>query len=182
MINRKDKKLIEKFVPNYRTNVVEVQNIKNFSKFKSDLQPVLNMLKYRKDKVKLHSYIDEHREYFSHLNKETMAALGILLNAKDKFNEIIRNSVEEEIDMCKAIDDIYKDGVNEGISEGIDIERSQGTIRLVIKKVQKGKDIVTIADELETEVENIKDIYDVVCECGAECDVETVYGKMIALK
>ena len=120
------KNIIKKFIPNYKLNIVETTNIKDFSKFKSDLQIVLNMLNYRKDRVKLREYMEKNKKYFYHINREGLAALGLLLNARKKIDEMLK-SKEEEFNMCKALDDIYNDGLEKGISQG----RKDGIVVLI---------------------------------------------------
>ena len=59
----------------------------------SDLQQIFGMLKYRNEKEKLQSYM-----------------LKSIRNSKGK---------EERIDMCKALEDLYHDGLEKGKKEGI---------------------------------------------------------------
>jgi len=54
-----------------------------------DLQIVLNMLNYKKDKKSFKKYIDDNRDYFSKVTKETIVVLGLLLNAKNLFSDIL---------------------------------------------------------------------------------------------
>ncbi|HIS07515.1 MAG TPA: hypothetical protein IAC99_07595 [Candidatus Choladocola avistercoris] len=51
--------------------------------------------------------------------------------------------MDGEMDMCKALEDIYEDGKIEKLKE------------LISKKLQKGKSLETIAEELEESVETI---------------------------
>ena len=59
----------------------------------SDLQQIFGMLKYRNEKEKLQSYMPKS-----------------IRNSKGK---------EERIDMCKALEDLYHDGLEKGKKEGI---------------------------------------------------------------
>ena len=51
-------------------------------------------------------------------------------------------------------------------------------ISLVMKKLQKGKDVKQIADELEETVERIGEIIDAVEACDADADAHAVYEQM----
>lgn len=53
---------------------------------------------------------------------------------------------EGEVDMCKALEDIYEDGKAEGLKVLKEI---------ISRKLQKGKSLETIAEELEESVETI---------------------------
>ena len=71
----KDKQLIhilQKYVSNYRMNLIEVNNDEDVTKFKSDLQIIFSMLKYRKDKRKLLEYTKEHKEGLDELDYESL--------------------------------------------------------------------------------------------------------------
>lgn len=90
----------------------------------SDLQVVLGMLKYRKEKEKLLEYTNAHKDYFKHLDNDTYVAVCALLGSRKQLKQY-RNK-EEEIDMCKALDDLYQDGVKQGVEQGIEQGITQG--------------------------------------------------------
>ena len=60
----------------------------------------------------------------------------------------------------------YEDGKAAGRTERISIGKSEGSrvklISLIIKKIQRGKDILSIADAVEEPVEVIRPIYEAV--------------------
>ena len=45
--------LLKDYVPNYRINLVDANNIGDIKRFQTDLQQIFGMLKYRGDKEKL---------------------------------------------------------------------------------------------------------------------------------
>lgn len=65
-------KILQKYVSNYRINLVDAGNIKELENFHTDLQ------------------------------------------------EIKKEEGEEQIDMCKALEDLYQDGIEQGIESGIE--------------------------------------------------------------
>ncbi len=82
----------------------------------------------------------------------------------ERREELIR---EEERDYGRA------EGREEGRAEGLQINQ----IRLVQKKIAKGKTVDTIADELESTVEEIGPVYDIVVKCPADMDPAEIYKK-----
>lgn len=64
-------KILQKYVSNYRINLVDAGNIKELENFHTDLQE-------------------------------------------------IKKEGEEQIDMCKALEDLYQDGIEQGIESGIE--------------------------------------------------------------
>ena len=70
--------------------------------------------------------------------------------------------------MCDALLELMEDELKEmrekGISQGISIGRQEQLQILIAKKVDKGKTIEQIADELEETVEAIMPLYTKICE------------------
>ncbi|MFR7383831.1 MAG: hypothetical protein ACLUTO_04930 [Anaerostipes sp.] len=51
---------LKSIIPNYKMNLLWAYNIKDIDKFKSDLQYILYMLKYKEEKENLKEYISEN--------------------------------------------------------------------------------------------------------------------------
>ena len=58
--------------------------------------------------------------------------------------------------------------------EGIEIR----DISLIQKKIKRGKSLETIADELESSVEEIKALYDAISQCPPDMDPEDILAKL----
>ena len=75
----------------------------------------------------------------------------------------------------------YEDGKAAGRTERISIGKSEGSrvklISLIIKKIQRGKDILSIADAVEEPVEVIQPIYDAVLSAPG-ADADQIYDKV----
>ena len=110
--------LIKDYLPNYKINLLDAGNVEDVSRFRTDLQQVFGMLKYRGEKEKLQRYMQENRDYFGQVDVETYQALGAFLHSEKKLKEVVDSREEEQIDMCKALDDIYADGEKVGKEEG----------------------------------------------------------------
>ena len=67
-----------------------------------------------------------------------------------KFITFYKFSVTDEVDMCKAIQEMYDDGVRQG--------RDELLKELIQRKLQKKKTSEQIAEELEESVEVIEKI------------------------
>jgi len=78
-------------------------------------------------------------------------AIGELLQSKTILEkEVSKEEGESEMDMCKALEDLYQDGVTEGGDKKLKEQ--------VAKKVQKGLSVSEIADMLEESEEVIEEI------------------------
>ena len=138
-----EKENLRKYIPNYRINLVDAERLQDINVFQTDLQYVLNMIKYRQKKEKILEYVEANRSYFQRLNIDTYQALSVFLNSERWLEGIGTPEERGEINMCKALEEIFEDGKIEKLKE------------LISKKLQKGKSLETIAEELEESVETI---------------------------
>lgn len=138
-IDRKEYKLLKKYVPNYKINLIDLKKLSDISCFQTDLQIILGMLKYRKNKTDLQNYIYSNKDYFSNIDEDSYNAARVLLGSEN----VLKGEKQDSggIDMCKALDDWYQDGVNEGREQGI---------RALMQVLQKeGFDRAKILNELQ---------------------------------
>ena len=112
-----DKELLKNYVPNYRINLVEPAKIEELSLFKTDLHMIFGVLKCRQDKKKIIEYMDSNRDYFNSVDIETAQAMAEMLHYR-KVMELVQDDREEACNMCKALEDLYNDGVAEGELKG----------------------------------------------------------------
>ena len=110
--------LMKKYLPNYHINLVDVRRLKNLESFQSDLQIIFGMLQCSQDKYALRTYLANHKDYFQKLDLETYHALGAFLNSRQLMEINVEKEEKEELDMCKALEDIYNDGVQDGMERG----------------------------------------------------------------
>ena len=114
---KEENEILEKYLPNYKINLVDAERLKDVEKFSDDLQVILTMLRYRDSKEELTDYINENKKFFQNVDYETSQAMKAFLNMKQISGEAEHK--EEIIDMCKAIQEMYDDGVKDGIQQGI---------------------------------------------------------------
>ena len=129
--------ILEKYVSNYKMNLIEAKNIEDVTKYKSDLQIIFRMLRYRKDKRGLLEYTKEHRDYFEHVDYESLQAMAVLLNTEKLFVQV---NEQKGVDgnMCQALEEYYQDGVQEGIEKGILLGRAEGIEQGIEQGIEKG--------------------------------------------
>lgn len=109
---------IQAYIPNYHINLVEPKNIEDIEKFQTDLQPIFGMLKCRNNKEAMMQYVEEHKDFFESVDIETYYAIKEFIHSekilKDPKN---MESEEETVNMCKALQDLYEEGVEQGRKE-----------------------------------------------------------------
>lgn len=122
-------------VPNYHINLLDINSLEDTSLYKTDLQVVFGMLKYKKDRKKIEEYMQENSEFFRHVDIDTYNVLRVLLKA-EKQMEALKG--QEEVDMCEALQEIFDDGKEAGRLEGEKIGKSQGKMELLLELVKEG--------------------------------------------
>lgn len=161
-IGREEYKMLKKYVPNYRINLIDPRKFSDLTCFQTDLQMVFGMLKYRKSKEELLKYVQENKAYFSRIDEESYYALRVMLGSDQSLK-----SVEEKaggINMCKALEDLYQDGINKGIEKGM--------VSIIRKKISKGMELSEIAEVLELEPAYVQKVADILQEDEKRTDLE----------
>ena len=138
----KSQEWIKRYVSNYKINLVRPQNIEDFTMFKSDLQMIFPMLKYKNNRKDMAEYINHNSDFFQTVSTEDVYAIEALLGSGSFWSNIF-DKEKEVHNMCKAFEDIYTDGVAEGIEKGI-----EKTV-LLLRKV--GTSDETILELISTE-------------------------------
>ena len=129
--------ILQKYVSNYRMNLIEVNRIEDVTKYKSDLQMMFHMLEYRKDKRRLLEYTKEHSECFKKLDYESLQAMAVLLNTEKLLAKMKEQKGVDE-NMCQALEEYYQDGVQEGMEKGILQGRAEGIAQGIEQGIEKG--------------------------------------------
>jgi len=96
--------------------------VENLEKFKTDLQQIFGMLKYRGEAQGLKNYMKENESYFKNIDLETYQAAREFLHSEKMLKSYkTKQNGKEKIDMCKALEDLYNSGVEQGIEQGIQV-------------------------------------------------------------
>lgn len=146
-INTKEYKMLKKYVPNYQINLIDPKRLDNTACFQTDLQMVFGMLKYRKSKDGLRQYMQSNKEYFSSIDEDSYNAMQVLLGSERHLHGVKQKS--GGIDMCKALDDLYQDGVNHGIKTGIEQGLEHGIEAFILDYREEGYDREKILTKLQ---------------------------------
>lgn len=145
---------LRKYIPNYRINLVDAERMKNTNVFQTDLQYVLNMIKCKNSKDKTLAYVEANRSYFQEMSADSYQALGVFLNSEKWLNKI--HMPEGGTNMCRALEEIFEDGRDEGRREGRKEGKTDKLKEQISIKLEKGKSLEVIADELEESMGTIR--------------------------
>ena len=73
---------LQEIVPDYKMNLIWAYGQGDIDKFKSDLQYILYLLKYKQDENRLEKYIEENDEKLQHMNQDTHNAIVALMGSE----------------------------------------------------------------------------------------------------
>ena len=118
--DEKKNAVLKEYVPNYRINLIDAGNLEHLERFKSDLQEVLGMVQCRGDKESLLKYINDRKEYFQNVDEETYYVIREFLHSE----RMLKGNIEKSqgkgtVDMCKALEDLYNEGIECGMVKGV---------------------------------------------------------------
>ena len=110
-------------------------------------------------------------------------ALEVLYN-KEKHSKAISCNKEKgflngkKVKNSVLIDLFYEDGLRtgerSGEKKGIQKGMQEKEIALIVKKVRRGKNLQTIADELEEPVDEVRKIYEAVMKAAPDYDIKMI--------
>ena len=149
------KEKLQKYIPNYWINLVDADNIEDIACFRTDLQKIMGMLKCKNNKDELQKYMRENEAFFGHVDYNTSQAISEFLQSEKLAKKLVNREKEEgETDMCKALDDLYQEGIDLGEARG----RAEQLVDLVKRKLERGDSVKKIADDLMEEVSVVEEI------------------------
>ena len=136
---------LQNMTGDYPINVLEVDHYPHLDYFQTDLRLIFGFLQNSKDKDALRTFVERNQEGFRTLSADAFDLISEMAHAEDlKRIRELRFPGKEEVDMCKAIDDMVqlakmqgmKRGEKRGLKRGKDLgaaEERSATIRLLVR-------------------------------------------------
>ena len=136
------------FVDNYHLHLIAPAEIadEDFPKFKTELSVLLRYIKCSKDKQKLKEMVSGSTDLGS-VSKETVDLINLLTNSQLRYN----NDEEENVNMCKALDDWMSEVRAEGEARGEAKGKAEGVAEGVFMTLASlfKKGLLTLAQAAE---------------------------------
>ncbi|MBR2088777.1 MAG: hypothetical protein IJ906_16960, partial [Oscillospiraceae bacterium] len=136
-----------KLIPNYWLNLIDPHAIGNgdFAKFRTELRNVMKFIKYSGNKSQLVDMMNQD-ETFHNVSWDTANTINVVTGSKLKLPER-----KERVDMCKAIEQIRSDSVQEG-----ELNRAY---QIAKRMLERGKNTVEeIAEDTGLPIETIREL------------------------
>ncbi|MDE5866502.1 MAG: Rpn family recombination-promoting nuclease/putative transposase, partial [Lachnospiraceae bacterium] len=132
---------LKEYVTNYRLNLYDCQEHDTFDEYHTGLRHVFEAVRYSKDKEKLKNIMEQNKEAYSKIDKDTKDMLEVVANVKipEEFKTV--EDGEERYDMCKAFEDMRLEGYEAGIAEGIATGIAAGIADGIEKLIKSAKNL-----------------------------------------
>lgn len=135
---------LKNMIPNYTINLVDICRMKQTDMFKSDLKQVFDFIRFSSDKNKLLNLMKTDKN-FSHVKCDALDVINAYTNIGSLAQEEEYQVEEGVVDMCKAIQDLVNDSIEEGRVEG----RETG---IALNRIENAKNLLDIlSDEIIAE-------------------------------
>ena len=129
MFHKKIDERLLKYIPNCEIALITPNTVKDFSKFRTPLGDVLELIKKSTDKKAFYDFIMEN-PHFRNVDNETVSAINVFTGMNIPVDE-----KKEGIDMCKALEDLKLEYIEQGIERGIE----QGIRKSIEKMLKNGR-------------------------------------------
>ena len=133
-----------KFIPDYRINLVAPADFQEdeYRKFHTPLGRVLEYIRVSRDKEKLDQLLQKDSSY-RRMDRDSANLINAVTSSKLTYPE-----EEDEIDMCKAIEDMRSEAEAKGREEG----RAEGNTERILT------DLKNVMDSINVSIEEAMDI------------------------
>ncbi|MBP3701028.1 MAG: hypothetical protein J6I64_04000 [Lachnospiraceae bacterium] len=138
---------LRRYVNEYNMHLVDVRNLQDTERFRTDLKLVFDCIRFSKEKEKFYQYVIDNPA-FSQLDEDTFDVIARYTNVL-KREEVSMESKQKggKINMCKAMEDLIADGRAEGRAEG----RASSVVELL-------KELGGVSEELVQRIMGERDI------------------------
>lgn len=118
---------LQKKIPNYEMNLLEIRDIEDIEVFRTDLRLVLGFLKRMENKKELETFIQNNKEEFCFMPEDTYDMIWVLAGERKlkDLKKTIMNG-EERYDMCQALDDMREESRKLGEDAGKKVGKKAG--------------------------------------------------------
>ena len=142
-------------IEDYKIHLIVPSEIKDFSKFKTDLGKAMKYIAVSEDKMAIDRLCED--EDFGSVGADTLRLINECTGSEIEIPE-----GEDVVNMCNGLKELLEDKRILGREEGIKEGKDELLNSLVWKKLRKNLSLDEIADALEEDVEVIRPIYEKV--------------------
>ena len=146
-LNRTDKR-ITSLISDYKIHMVIPQELDDFSKFRTTLGEVLEIIKVSEDKAAMKQLLATNPQ-FAAMDNESVSAINTFIGVN-----IPVNTEGSVTDMCKAWEDQKEEGRTEGRKEG----RTEGRREMIKHMLSSGKTPEEIAAFASISLEEVQEV------------------------
>ena len=144
--------------------------------FRTEIKQLFQILRYRKNKKGLRQVMAENPEYM-HMDADTMEVAAVALNAPyiwEEREQYMNSEDREGYNMCQAM--------REWAEEERVVGAQETLVKMICKKLRKGKTVEVIAEEVEEEIDLVQSICNTAEAFAPTYDWEKVFPEWFGVE
>lgn len=163
---------LKEFVPNYRMNLLDINQFTNLDLFHTDIRGVFGFIQKSRDQKALYRFVKDNIEMFQTLEEDAYDVISAVTGDKTLIERKREYQTEGGMDMCKALEDMrnscreegilmgIEKGIEQGIEQGFEEGLSLGITHAVsiIKLLQMGYSSESIVKETGYDAETVEKV------------------------
>ncbi len=138
---------LQHMVADYKINLIDIRRLKDTSVFHTDVRQVFDFIRCANDGKAMQELLDSDC-YYENMDEEAFDVAAQYTNAEELVQMKEYYKKEGGVNMCQALKELIAEGHAEGQTDKL--------ISLIQKKLEKGKSVEQIADEVEESVETVE--------------------------
>lgn len=142
----------EKHFSDYQMNLICVNELEDFSGFTTGLKELFALMAHRNNKREMNAFLESHEEY-KYIDEETAEIISGIMGVETFMENKERYKEGSQYNMCQAIKEMWNDGLNAGLSQGVTLSAA------VFHAIQAGiGDNQKIAEQCNCTAEDVDNI------------------------
>ena len=110
---------MKEFVTNYKLNLYDCHEHDTFDEYHTGLRQLFEVIRYGRDKEQLQRIMEENREIYINMDKDTRELIEVIANIKISEKHTTVENGKERFNMLKAFEDMRLEGRTEGMAKAI---------------------------------------------------------------
>ena len=110
---------MKEYVTNYKLNLYDCHEHDTFDEYHTGLRQLFEVIRYGRDKEQLQRIMEENREIYINMDKDTRELIEVMANIKISEKYTTVENGKERFNMLKAFEDMRLEGRTEGMAKAI---------------------------------------------------------------
>jgi len=139
---------LKPLVNNYKIHLIDIKKIQDTSVFKTDVRQVFDFIRYSEDSRKMKELLEKDEAY-QNLDEDAYDMVALYTKSKELLKLAKQHKEGDNIDMCKAIQDMMQEERTEGRAEGRAEGKAYGIRAFILDNIEEKVSAERICEKLQ---------------------------------